>query len=92
MNLSNPPGVDDETQRASLDSLRRLNEMALGTHGDLQTTARIQSYEMAYRLQSSAPELTDLSQERLIRSAPVFLTGYPSDLRFKVATTHNIAQ
>ena len=61
--LSNPPGVDNETQRASLDSLRRLNELALGTYGDPQTAARIQSFEMAYQLQTSAPELMDLKSE-----------------------------
>ena len=61
--LSNPPGVDNETQRASLDSLRRLNELALGTYGDPQTAARIQSFEMAYQLQTSAPELMDLKNE-----------------------------
>jgi hypothetical protein len=61
--LSNPKGVDPETQRASLDSLNRLNELALKTVGDPEIAARIQSYEMAYRLQTSAPELMDLSSE-----------------------------
>lgn len=61
--LSNPPGVDDETQRASLDSLQKLNEMAWEGIGDPAIQARIQSYELAYRLQTSAPELMDLSQE-----------------------------
>jgi uncharacterized protein (DUF1501 family) len=61
--LSNPPGIDPKAQRASLDSLKKLNEMALGMHGDPQTAARIQSYEMAYRLQTSAPELMDLESE-----------------------------
>jgi hypothetical protein len=61
--LSNPPGFDEETQRASLDSLRRLNEQVLAEYGDAETAGRIQSYEMAYRLQTSAPELMDLSQE-----------------------------
>lgn len=61
--LSNPPGVDAETQRASLDSLARLNQMSRQTAGDPEIAARIQSYEMAYRLQTSAPELMDLSQE-----------------------------
>jgi uncharacterized protein (DUF1501 family) len=61
--LSNPPGFDEQTQRASLDSLRRLNEQASTEYGDAETAARIQSYEMAYRLQTSAPELMDLSQE-----------------------------
>lgn len=61
--LSNPRGYDVETQRASLDTLRRLNEMALSSHGDPETTARIQNYEMAFRLQDSAPELLDITQE-----------------------------
>ena len=61
--LSNPKGVDDETQRVSLDSLNRLNQMSLQTVGDPEIAARIQSYEMAYRLQTSAPELMDLSGE-----------------------------
>jgi len=61
--LSNPKGVDAETQRASLDSLNRLNDLSLQTVGDPDIAARIQSYEMAYRLQTSAPELMDLSTE-----------------------------
>ncbi len=61
--LSNPKGFDDKTQRTSLDSLRRLNEIALEDFGDPEIAARIQSYETAYRLQSSAPELMDLSSE-----------------------------
>ena len=61
--LSNPKGIDAETQRTSLDSLQRLNRMAEETIGDPETAARIQSYEMAFRLQKSAPELMDLSGE-----------------------------
>jgi len=61
--LSNPAGVDAETQRASLDALHRLNDLALQSIGDPEIAARIQSYEMAYRLQTSAPELMDLSKE-----------------------------
>lgn len=61
--LSNPPGFDSDTQRASLEALNKLNAMALDTVGDPEVAARIQSYEMAYRLQSSAPELMDLSNE-----------------------------
>lgn len=61
--LSNPKGIDAETQRASLDSLQRLNQMTVETAGDPETAARIQSYEMAYRLQTSAPELMDLASE-----------------------------
>jgi hypothetical protein len=61
--LSNPKGFDAETQRASLDTLRKLNEAELAEVGDPEIAARIQSYEMAYKMQSSAPELMDLSSE-----------------------------
>jgi hypothetical protein len=61
--VSNPRGVDAEAQRASLDTLGRLNALAMESTGDPETAARIQSYEMAYRLQTSAPELMDLSGE-----------------------------
>ena len=61
--LSNPAGIDPETQRASLDVLNRLNDLALQSAGDPEIAARIQSYEMAYRLQTSAPELMNLAQE-----------------------------
>ncbi|HVK58714.1 MAG TPA: DUF1501 domain-containing protein [Candidatus Kapabacteria bacterium] len=61
--LSNPKGFDDDTQRASLDALKKLNELSLANHHDPETLARIQSYEMAYRMQSSAPELMDFASE-----------------------------
>ncbi len=61
--LSNPAGFDDPTQRASLDTMRELNRLAQAGHGDPETAARIASYEMAYRLQTSAPELMDLASE-----------------------------
>jgi hypothetical protein len=61
--LSNPSGVDQKAQRRSLDLLHELNSMALEEAGDPEITARIASYEMAYRLQSSAPDLMDLSGE-----------------------------
>jgi len=61
--LSNPAGVDAESQRASLDTLGQLNRLAHTRVGDPEIAARIQSYEMAYRLQTSAPELMDLSGE-----------------------------
>jgi hypothetical protein len=61
--LSNPAGVDMETQRRSLDALNRLNELSLESSANPDIAARIQSYEMAYRLQTSAPELMDLSRE-----------------------------
>jgi uncharacterized protein (DUF1501 family) len=61
--LSNPPGVDEQLQRDSLDSVRRLNQMRLNAVGDPEIATRINSFEMAFRMQSSAPELMDLSQE-----------------------------
>ena len=61
--LSNPPGVDDQLQRETLDSAKRLNQMRLEATGDPEIETRINSYEMAYRMQSSAPELMDISKE-----------------------------
>ncbi|HUR55765.1 MAG TPA: DUF1501 domain-containing protein, partial [Gemmataceae bacterium] len=61
--LSNPPGIDPKTQRDSLDTLRALNQKRLGATGDPEIATRISSFEMAYRMQSSAPELMDLSKE-----------------------------
>jgi len=61
--LSNPPGVDNQLQRDSLDSISRLNTMRAGITGDPEIATRISSYEMAFRMQSSAPELMDLSRE-----------------------------
>jgi len=61
--LSNPAGFDAATQRSSLDALRQLNEAALADHGDPEIAARVASYEMAYQLQTSAPELMDLASE-----------------------------
>ncbi len=61
--MSNPPGFDDRLQRDSLDLLRNLNRHHAGIIGDPEISTRIGSYEMAYRMQSSAPELMDLSQE-----------------------------
>ncbi len=61
--LSNPKGIDATSQRSSLDTINRLNALASTQVGDPEIEARIQSYEMAFRLQSSAPELMDLSSE-----------------------------
>lgn len=61
--LSNPPGVDDYSQKQSLAVLSRLNQLAYDSIGDPEIAARIQSYEMAYRLQTSAPELMELRGE-----------------------------
>ena len=61
--LTNPEGISPEDRRQSLDVLRDLNEMHLRSAGDPEIVTRIASYEMAYRMQSSVPELMDLSGE-----------------------------
>lgn len=61
--LSNPPGVDAEMQRDSLDTLKRLNERRLAEVGDPEIATRISAFEMAFKMQTSAPDLMDLSQE-----------------------------
>jgi hypothetical protein len=61
--LSNPQGVDEQLQRDSLDSIRRLNEYRLNEVGDPEIATRISSYEMAFKMQSSAPDLMDISKE-----------------------------
>jgi len=61
--INNPPGVSPEIRRRSLDGLNALNAMTLDNLGDPETRTRIQQYEMAFRMQSSVPELTDISQE-----------------------------
>ncbi len=61
--LSNPAGVDRRLQRDSLDALGRLNGMRLQEVGDPEIETRISSFEMAYRMQASTPELMDISQE-----------------------------
>jgi hypothetical protein len=61
--LSNPCGIDTDVQRDSLDAIRSLNEMRQGVTGDPEIATRINSFEMAYRMQSSTPDLMDLSKE-----------------------------
>jgi uncharacterized protein (DUF1501 family) len=61
--LSNPAGVSDKTQRRTLDLIKELNEQHLGVVGDPEIATRINSFEMAYRMQSSAPELMDVAKE-----------------------------
>jgi hypothetical protein len=61
--LSNPPGIDTDTRRNQLDGLGQLNELAAQTFHDPEINTRIAQYEMAFRMQASVPELTDLSQE-----------------------------
>jgi hypothetical protein len=61
--LSNPAGITDKMQRRTLDLIKELNQEHLGVVGDPEIATRINSFEMAYRMQSSAPELTDVSKE-----------------------------
>lgn len=61
--LQNPPGVSRDGRRRLLDALGSLNQMQAEAAGDPETLARIEAYEMAYRMQTSVPDLTDLSDE-----------------------------
>jgi len=61
--LSNPSGMDKSGRRRSLDALRELNQLHLDDMGDPEIATRINAFETAYRMQSSAPELMDLSRE-----------------------------
>ncbi|MBS0264552.1 MAG: DUF1501 domain-containing protein [Planctomycetes bacterium] len=61
--LSNPPGITNERRRSMLDDVSSLNRLRLEDDPDPEIQARIDQYEMAFRLQRSVPELTDLSQE-----------------------------
>ena len=61
--LSNPQGVDAQLQRESLDSIGRLNRLHFDQAGDPEIATRINSYEMAFKMQSSAPDLMDISKE-----------------------------
>ena len=63
LHLTNPSGVDASTRRWILDDLARLNEAKLADYGDPEISTRIAQYELAYRMQSSVPELIDLSKE-----------------------------
>ncbi|HZM90699.1 MAG TPA: DUF1501 domain-containing protein [Blastocatellia bacterium] len=61
--VSNPPGMSANARRRSLDALKDLNQIHLDDTGDAEISTRIEAYEMAYRMQTSVPELTDISKE-----------------------------
>jgi hypothetical protein len=61
--VKNPPGVDGSDRRTMLDALSKLNAKHYQRYGDPETQSRIAQYEMAFRMQTSVPELTDLSDE-----------------------------
>jgi hypothetical protein len=61
--LNNPPGIKPQNRRKALDHLAELNSMRQADFGDPEVSSRIAQYEMAYRMQTSVPEVMDLSQE-----------------------------
>jgi hypothetical protein len=61
--LSNPPGMDRDTRRETLDEIAALNRRHFDALGDPEIQTRIAQYEMAFRMQTSVPELTDISKE-----------------------------
>jgi hypothetical protein len=82
--LSNPDGVSRAVRRAVLDDLTRMNELTLREFGDPEIATRIAQYEMAYRMQASVPELTDLSEE-----PPHVLEMYGPDVRRQGSYAYN---
>jgi hypothetical protein len=63
LSLSDPPGIDRSTRRETLDSISALDQLHAEAFGDPEIETRIAQYELAYRMQSSVPELMDLSKE-----------------------------
>jgi hypothetical protein len=73
--LSNPPGVDRETRRETLDELAALNQQRFDALGDPDIQTRIAQYEMAFRMQASVPDLANVAQE-----SPETLAMYGPDV------------
>jgi uncharacterized protein (DUF1501 family) len=73
--VKNPPGVRTQDRRTMLDALNKLNQKNFDEIGDPETLTRIAQYEMAFRMQASVPELTDLSSE-----SPETLSMYGPDV------------
>lgn len=63
LNLANPPGIPDAVQARSVQAINELNRVRLARVGNAEVAARIQAYELAFRMQHTAPELLDLSGE-----------------------------
>jgi hypothetical protein len=61
---NNPPGMDRESRRRSLDALSKLNQIEAKQFGDPETLTRIQQYELAYRMQVAVPEAFDIGKEK----------------------------
>ena len=82
--LSNPPGMSREVRRGMLDDLAQLNEIKQREAGDPEIATRISQYEMAFKMQTSVPELTDLSAE-----PRAVLDSYGPDVRKPGTFAHN---
>ncbi|MGB0550868.1 MAG: DUF1501 domain-containing protein, partial [Limisphaerales bacterium] len=89
LNVSRPAGVDAELQRDSLDLIGALNRRRLEVEPDPEIATRIASYEMAYRLQSSAPELMDLKSERGVRCVNIYHSGWDAHSNVAGNITNN---
>jgi len=61
--INNPPGVPDSVRRQTIDGINGMNQLNYETFADPETRVRIQQYEMAFRMQASVPELTDIKSE-----------------------------
>ncbi len=85
--LSNPPGINKEVRRKFLDDLAEMNQLNAKEYGDPEIQARIAQYEMAYRMQTSVPELTDLSKE-----SDTVLETYGPDARKPGTFAYNCIQ
>ncbi|HUR45782.1 MAG TPA: DUF1501 domain-containing protein [Candidatus Saccharimonadales bacterium] len=82
--LSNPNGMSRQMRRGMLDDLAKLNELKLQEFGDPEIATRIAQYEMAYRMQSSVPELTDFSKE-----SPEVLASYGPQVKEQGTFAYN---
>jgi uncharacterized protein DUF1501 len=87
--LSSPPGVSTEVQRTTLDALRDLNEKSYVKTHDVEIASRIASYELAFRMQSAAPELLDFSKES---KATLEMYGVESEVTRPYATNCLLAR
>jgi hypothetical protein len=61
--VSNPPGINDKTRRRLLDGVREMNQLRMNEVADPEISTRIQAFEMAYRMQTSVPELMNIKEE-----------------------------
>jgi hypothetical protein len=82
--LSNPDGMKSEVRRGILDDLAKLNELKLREFGDPEIATRIAQYEMAYKMQTSVPELTDFSKE-----SQATLDAYGPDVKRQGSFAYN---